>query len=246
MTDDERYHAPCMRIREYRVRHGPDGEDGASYWVDSSGEVWLGEYARQAWAALPEPRNPFAFPPTTEEQLRATEESLGFPPPPLLRMLYVEVANGGFGPGYGITDARGGFTYNDDGRDDTVDRRTSTDPQRTYVALATLDTAGDDEPFNIDLPHGQWPAHCLHLAYDGCSCDFWLDADRGRIYYGEPGIIALPDEFLQRISEDPKATSLWPTFYLVRVAPSLEAWLEAWLRGERGVYPLVEHSDPVF
>jgi hypothetical protein len=35
------------------------------------------------------------YPPATEAQLRATEEALGFPIPPLLRLMYQEVANGG-------------------------------------------------------------------------------------------------------------------------------------------------------
>ncbi len=39
----------------------------------------------------------FSCPPATEEQLRITEEQLGFPLPPLLRMMYRDVANGGNG-----------------------------------------------------------------------------------------------------------------------------------------------------
>src|SRR5713101_8141546 len=38
------------------------------------------------------------YPPATEEQLRASEQALGFLLPPLLRTLYAQVANGGFGP----------------------------------------------------------------------------------------------------------------------------------------------------
>ncbi len=37
-----------------------------------------------------------------EEQLHATETALGFLLPLVLRALYAEVANGGFGPGGGI------------------------------------------------------------------------------------------------------------------------------------------------
>lgn len=39
----------------------------------------------------------FSCPPATEEQLQVTEEQLGYPLPPLLRMLYKDVANGGNG-----------------------------------------------------------------------------------------------------------------------------------------------------
>ena len=45
------------------------------------------------------------YPPATEEQLAAAEAILGFPLPPLLRALYANVANGDFGPGYGINGA---------------------------------------------------------------------------------------------------------------------------------------------
>jgi hypothetical protein len=38
---------------------------------------------------------PFDYPPATVEQVRETEAELGIPLPPLLRMLYAEVANGG-------------------------------------------------------------------------------------------------------------------------------------------------------
>jgi hypothetical protein len=40
--------------------------------------------------------------PATEEQARDSERALGFPIPLLLRRLYLEVANGGFGPKYGV------------------------------------------------------------------------------------------------------------------------------------------------
>ncbi|MFI9163535.1 SMI1/KNR4 family protein [Kitasatospora aureofaciens] len=47
-------------------------------------------------------------PPAAPRAVAAAEKELGFPLPPLLRRLYVEVANGGFGPRGGITGVRGG------------------------------------------------------------------------------------------------------------------------------------------
>src|SRR5207249_395965 len=49
------------------------------------------------------------YPPATESQLLATEIALEFQLPPVLRSLYAQVANGGFGPGFGILGALGGF-----------------------------------------------------------------------------------------------------------------------------------------
>src|SRR5712691_13026984 len=40
--------------------------------------------------------------PATEEQIRLSEERMGISFPPLLRMLYLRVADGGFGPGCGL------------------------------------------------------------------------------------------------------------------------------------------------
>ncbi|SCF56517.1 SMI1/KNR4 family protein [Streptomyces sp. Ncost-T10-10d] len=47
-------------------------------------------------------------PPATPEAVAEAEEVIGFLLPPLLRRLYIEVANGGFGPGEGILGVRGG------------------------------------------------------------------------------------------------------------------------------------------
>lgn len=50
-----------------------------------------------------------ARPPASLEQIAASEAVLGFALPPLLRRIYLEVANGGFGPGYGVLGVEGGF-----------------------------------------------------------------------------------------------------------------------------------------
>jgi SMI1 / KNR4 family (SUKH-1) len=53
--------------------------------------------------------------PATAEQLATAERRLGFALPPLQRRFYLEVANGGFGPGPGILGVAGGWT-NDHGK----------------------------------------------------------------------------------------------------------------------------------
>src|SRR5258708_6812995 len=45
---------------------------------------------------------PTVRPPATEAEVNAAEAELGFSIPPLLRRLYTEVGNGGFGPNYGL------------------------------------------------------------------------------------------------------------------------------------------------
>jgi hypothetical protein len=53
--------------------------------------------------------------PASAEKLAAAERRLGFELPPLLRRLYADVANGGFGPGPGILGVKGG-RKNDHGK----------------------------------------------------------------------------------------------------------------------------------
>jgi hypothetical protein len=93
---EHRYTALFDRIRAYCQREG---------WYD-------GELDRPT-ALQVRPDQPqrlgFAYPPASEDLLQATEEALGFPLPPVLRMLSTEVANGGFGPGVGISCALGGY-----------------------------------------------------------------------------------------------------------------------------------------
>lgn len=61
------------------------------------------------------------YPPTTETEIRDVEAHLGFRLPTLIRELYLQVGNGGFGPEYGIIGtARGmsiyGYTLKDNPR----------------------------------------------------------------------------------------------------------------------------------
>ena len=52
-------------------------------------------------------------PPAKPDQLAAAEARIGVPLPPLLRRLFLELANGGFGPGPGMVGVAGGWTTDD-------------------------------------------------------------------------------------------------------------------------------------
>jgi SMI1 / KNR4 family (SUKH-1) len=58
------------------------------------------------------------YPPASQEQVQATEEALGLALPPLLRACYLQISNGGFGPGEGVMGVIGGF---EDNRGNIVD-----------------------------------------------------------------------------------------------------------------------------
>jgi hypothetical protein len=46
-------------------------------------------------------------PPVTEERLAEAEARIGFSLPPLVRAMYTQVADGGYGPGYGVIQLAG-------------------------------------------------------------------------------------------------------------------------------------------
>ncbi|MEW2625747.1 SMI1/KNR4 family protein [Streptomyces sp. NPDC048106] len=90
-------------------------------------------------------------PPATPEAVAEAERIIGFRVPPLLRRLYLDVANGGFGPGRGVLGVRGG---NWDGGN--------------FQHIAELYEQGPD-------PSGRIPAGMV-LLYDW-GCTIWSMAD---------------------------------------------------------------------
>jgi hypothetical protein len=106
--NDERYSQLCRRIITHcreKCWYGPDTYPPADGRQNFSYED--GKFA--VHPPLHDLESGFAFAPATEEQLRKTEEFMGFAHPPLLRALYMQVANGGFGPGTGLLGAFGGY-----------------------------------------------------------------------------------------------------------------------------------------
>lgn len=169
----------------------------------------------------------FAYPPTSEEQLRATETALGFLLPPVLRALYAEVANGGFGPGAGIQGALGGYGSRIDELASTIVDEYHfrsqvgyanigrSDPVR-LVDLADYAQHWKPTPSGkglLLLPSAVWPAQLLPLEDLGCCQRACLDCKKGRVFCTAP---SASDE----------------EYELGEVTPSLEDYLEHWLNGE--------------
>lgn len=150
------------------------------------------------------------YPPATESQLLATEAVLGFPLPPALRTLYAQVANGGFGPGFGILGALGGFACSSIGGNIVEAYHALTDktPLLDYTAYKRI--SGERTLF--ELPGGVWSNRLLPLCDWGCLITSFLDIHTGQVLRGSP------------VSR---------TAYILRPqASSLEEWLERWLQGE--------------
>lgn len=151
-------------------------------------------------------RTRFAQEPATAAEIEETECELGFPLPALLRELYSTVANGGFGPGYGLVGAKGGAPA-DWAKDLAQAYRTDRDPS---PRLEQSDAHPGDpdwfEPF-----HDEWPGRVLRLVHWGCAIWSCFDVRRGRVLRYEPlhGKSARGAMMVEAVS--------------------LESWFEGWL-----------------
>jgi hypothetical protein len=113
-------------------------------------------------------RNARPFPPATPREIEESERQLGFALSPLLRRVYLEVANGGFGPAYGMIGVLGGA--GDDWRKNAVDLYTE------YRKPNPKDR------------HWAWPAKLLPVCHLGCAMYLCVDCSdaRGRVTWFEP------------------------------------------------------------
>ena len=107
-------------------------------------------------AAWVHPR-PKIHPPATEAEVDAAEAALGFPIPPLLRRLYREVGNGGFGPHYGLVGV-------------------PTIPPTPFRAdIVVLYQGPTSAPPPDDNPDWVWPAGLVPLIGLGCNITECVD-----------------------------------------------------------------------
>ena len=211
MSNQTTWNALFQRIREYcheRNWYGPDGDKMLYDWKVAHGV---------SNDPTPPPTQNFDFPPATEEQLATSEEMLEFPLPPALRALYATVANGGFGPGYGIPGAVGGFGPGD-GIYDIVQGFYTLSDETQLVPLETYAEMPGSQRFI--LPADYWPERVLPLCYWGGAIYDFIDADTGRICQRE---ITGPD---YAVWNDPGRRLI-----ITRTDVSLEEWLTRWLDG---------------
>lgn len=226
----------------YKLRYEPgyydadqiwhDGETPASGHYDLNGK-WYAQNERifdhrgfldengklQCRPIMHDLRSGFEFPPATEEQVQVTQEALALPLLPVMRALYTQVANGGFGPACGITGIRGGYCFGGDGNYWTMDRYTDTNPSMEYVEMGGI-LSRLAYPYTFELLPHQWPAHFLHFCYAGCGEDVLVDGKSGQVFLVGAG--------------DPVQGGY--TQFFRRLDLSLENWLDRWLRGKKGLF----------
>lgn len=183
-----RFHKPDLR---YEVFYTSDGEEQT---IDRDPD----DHPR---------KTSFAYPPVTEQQLAQTEQALGFSLPPLLCALYTQVANGGFGPGYGLMGAIGGFSEAGDIVDNYL----------FYSRRATLIDLDDDEKRilageTLELPETVWPYALLLFCDWGWASASCIDCRTRRVFLMRSGKRDLH-------------------YRLQLQAHSLEDWWEMWVLG---------------
>ena len=155
-------------------------------------------------------------PPATLQAVAEAEALLGFSLPPLLSQLYTTVANGGFGPGYGIVGLRGGYLEHDD---IALHDGTGLDLVGLYYGFRKY---GDVPPLVHDFgrdpvlavePEGPgWYDKLLVLVNHGCWQLSCLDCTKA------------PAPVLSYVGYD---------LQLRLCYPNIEEWIEAWLEGRK-------------
>ncbi len=168
----------------------------------------------------------------TPEQIAAAEAALGFGLPPLYRQLLTEVANGGFGPGYGLIGVDGG----------------SGDFGSGHLAelYARAHAAARSELFP------PLPGQMLPVCNWGCGIYSCLDCRTAEapVYFFNPDLHVLDGDHVEATLLDAKGEVVWtyepegaepapepedeepagpPRLFLHK--PSLAAWMEAWAKG---------------
>jgi hypothetical protein len=130
-------------------------------------------------------------PPATEDELLKAEELIGFPLPPLLRALYSEIANGGFGPGYGLIPL---FKY----------------PRARQIEQGAIDmyTCWREADFDMesdDAPAFSWPAMLIPFNDWGCNIRSCVDCSKPDL----PILRSDPNKSLTRRSKESPSLETW-------------------------------------
>lgn len=148
----------------------------------------------------------WASPPASEEAVVATERRLGFTLPHTLRECYLNVANGGFGPGYGVMGVEGGFTD---------------DLGNTVADLFESYRQPDPED-----PTWHWPESLLPICHWGCVVYSAIDCSRepGPVYFVDVSVKELGGPMESIIKFHKASIEAWLSDWL----DGKDLWHEVW------------------
>lgn len=140
--------------------------------------------------------------PVATKALQVAERAIGFELPKLLRRIYLEVGNGGFGPVYGIIGTKGGAKL--DGR--------------------TLETCYQDMlKLQEENSVWRWPKRLLPVANYGCGMWSCVDCE----YQKLPMILWDPNNLDAELDDADARLNWGNSFWDQR--QSLRTWLAGWL-----------------
>jgi len=143
-----------------------------------------------------------AIRPVTAKALQVAERAIGFELPELLRAIYLNVANGGFGPEYGIVGMKGGAK---------LDGCTL---ETCYQNMLTL----EQENFIW-----RWPKRLLPVANYGCGMWSCVDCE----YQKLPMVLSDPNNLDAGLDAADGRLNWGNSFWDQGL--SLRTWLEGWL-----------------
>ena len=175
----KRYEKQQERIRQLRAQ-----KKGAfitsmgratRYWYDRNGKQYTINLETDL-EAFPL-QTDFEYPPLSEEEMAVIEHNRGYRFPPLLRSLYTTVANGGFGPSYGLI-VLSPETVLADGS--PIKSHSRPIDLALYLRRYTSSVY-------FEFPWYVWPKSLFRLCEDGCGYSFYLDCASGRVFYGGAG-----------------------------------------------------------
>lgn len=193
---------------------GPDALNPEREFLSSPDDPFIDEYAAEIVAPDHAARSGFVFSPATEEQIHTTERRLGFTLPPLLRLLYLQLANGGFGPGSGLCGVDGGYRYQGAYPQQKSVQEPSSRKTFSYVTYQEQATQARTKGIRAGMlvPAGERLEHLLPLCDLGCCEEVGVD-EQGRMFLSAP-------------------TENNAFYHLEQLPWTLEQWLWRWVRGE--------------
>ncbi|MCU0294178.1 MAG: SMI1/KNR4 family protein [Thermoanaerobaculaceae bacterium] len=144
-----------------------------------------------------------APPPLDEESVAQAEEALGFRLPPLLRRVYLRVANGGVGPAYGL------LPLVNDGRPRD---------ENDYVGEPVVELYEVSRLEDPKYPAWSWPERLIPFSEWGCGILSCIDCStpEGAVWTFDPHMLG----------EEERTSDA-----LARTHMSLREWLVDWLVG---------------
>ena len=162
---------------------------------------------------------PDGYPTVPGQFVERAEKQLGFALPPLQRRLYLEVGDGAFGPGSGITGVGPAWGESTSALVDGYRSRVQAPAGEMEDWLFQMELTYDIDAARLRAA-GEWPERLLPLAA-GTGVTHCIDCARP-----EGPVIDFSDL-------DWRHGAAWESLFKA-ASPSLAQWLEAWLEGRLG------------